>query len=128
MAEKQVKMFLDDIRSPSWVFKKAPDNVDSSWVVVRSFAEAKAWVERNGCPDRIAFDHDLGWGPSGYDFAKWLTEADLDKKIDIPEHFNWSVHSSNPTAHPAINFLLVNYTEFKEQERRNKEAAEAVSK
>lgn len=113
MGEKQVKMFLDDERKPHWVFRDGPDSVDSSWVVVKTFAEAVKWVEANGCPDRIAFDHDLGWGPSGYDFARYLIDADLDGKVEIPDHFIWSVHSANPTAAPKINGLLSSYMDFK---------------
>lgn len=116
MTEKSVKMFLDDERKPNWVFRSGPDSVDSSWVVVRTFAEAVKWVEANGCPDRIAFDHDLGMGPNGFDFARYLVDADMDEKIEIPEHFIWSVHSANPVAHPKINGLLCQYMEHKYKE------------
>ena len=62
------KLFLDDLRTP-------PDN---TWDVVRSYDEAIEFVMTHGVPNVISFDHDLGTEESGYDFAKWLVESELD--------------------------------------------------
>jgi len=49
--------------------------------------EAVGFVSQNGAPDFISFDHDLGIDktgnllPSGYDFAKWLVESDINGTI-----------------------------------------------
>ncbi len=45
------KLFLDDIRKP----------YDSSWDLVKSYQQFVSYIETNGCPDVISFDHDLAW-------------------------------------------------------------------
>lgn len=86
------RLFLDDERDP-------PGH-GVGWVVVRSVADAIAWIEQHGCPDFIAFDHDLGADeqgrplPTGFDLAKWLSSQDLDSGL-IPEGFAFYVHSMN---------------------------------
>ena len=73
-----MKMFLDDIRVPQ-------NDYD---VIVRSFDEAVKFVQTYGIPTFISFDHDLGCDEignilkSGYDFAKYLVDIDIE---NIPE-------------------------------------------
>ena len=103
-----VKLYLDDIRDPK----------DPGFIVVRSYEEAVSFVLENGAPDYISFDHDLGIDPgviekTGYDFAKWLVEADMDGKIDIPIHFRFNVHSANPIGASNIESYLKNYLRSK---------------
>ena len=54
-------LFLDDERIPSDVTWLNIAVVE--WNIVRSFADAVAWVEANGFPDVVSFDHDLGTLP-----------------------------------------------------------------
>ena len=103
-----LKLYLDDIRIPK----------DSSFEIVRSYKEAVAFVKERGAPDYISFDHDLGIEPgviekTGYDFAKWLVEADMNKEIDIPIHFRFNVHSANPIGAKNIESYLKNYLKRK---------------
>lgn len=89
-----MRMFLDDLRNP-------PDN--GPWIIVRSFDEFVDWIEKNGMPDFISFDHDLGDGvPTGMDCAKWLVEHELPLK-------NFAVHSANPPGRANIQGLLDNW-------------------
>ena len=44
-------LHLDDLRTP-------PN--DREWVIVRTYDEAVGWLKKNGCPDHISFEHDLG--------------------------------------------------------------------
>lgn len=73
-------MYLDNIRTPAEEFD----------FIVRSYDEVVKIIEHYGMPNYISFDHDLGVDEngvllkSGYDFAKWIVENDLDKKIFIP--------------------------------------------
>lgn len=121
-------LFLDDLRQPgdvTWI------NIPSAkWCVVRSFNEAIEWVQSNGFPDFISFDHDLGYeafdtnengliivtnadeSPTGYDFAKWLIERDLNTKT-MPSNFKFTVHSQNPVGAANIERLLNNYLRHK---------------
>ena len=100
-----MKLYLDDIRTPK----------DDDFIIVRSFQEAVKFVQKNGIPNYISFDHDLGCDefnniyPSGYDFAKWLIEMDLDNLYKFPEDFKFNVHSANPIGKANIEGILNNY-------------------
>ena len=100
-----MKMFLDDIREPK-------NNYD---VIVRNYDEAINSVKQKGIPSFISFDHDLGCDefnniyPSGYDFAKWLIEMDLDNLYKFPKDFKFNVHSANPIGKANIEGILNNY-------------------
>lgn len=97
-----IKLYIDDIRDP-----KTDD-----FIVVRSYAEAIGWLRKNGCPDYISFDHDLGSndGLDGIDVAKWMVNRDLNMDGEfIPEDFDYNVHSANPIGAENINGLFDNY-------------------
>lgn len=97
-----IKLFIDDIRDP----------IDTSSIVVRDYDEAIAYMQSNGCPDEISFDHDLGEADAktGYDVAKWLVEQDLNTNGKfIPGNFAYFVHSANPVGAANITGLLDNY-------------------
>lgn len=104
------KLFLDDIRKP----------YDQTWDLVRSYDEFVAYIEKNGCPDVISFDHDLaeehypfnGEYPdptqinyyayrnkTGYHCAQWLIEKGIFPKLAI-------VHSQNGVGAQNIHFIL----------------------
>lgn len=113
-------LFLDDERFPkdvTWVLIGGVGHWGADWQIVRSLQEAKDWVINNGFPDVISFDHDLGeahyYGnfddkSTGYDFAKWLVEYDMDNMV-MPSDFTFTVHSMNPTGAANITHLMHNY-------------------
>jgi hypothetical protein len=113
-------LFIDDERKPSdvtWILIGGVGSWGADWQVVRSLQEAKDWVLKNGFPDVISFDHDLGLqhyagnyddGLTGYDFAKWLIEYDMDTNT-MPENFKFTVHSKNPIGAENIRQALENY-------------------
>src|ERR1035437_4381644 len=112
-------LFLDDYREPSdcakYMYRKGVDCriYHENWSIVRSYLEFVKWIETNGLPDFISFDHDLAdveelkeelpkeqWFNSetnkeytGMDCAKWLVNYCLDNGKSLP---NYAVHSSNP--------------------------------
>ncbi|APW65289.1 hypothetical protein LPB137_05215 [Poseidonibacter parvus] len=104
-----MKMYLDDIRTPKYKFD----------VIVRSFYEATSYVEENGIPEYISFDHDLGCDKegieleSGFDFVKWLVDMDIENKYNFPNDFDFNVHSANPIGKENIESLLNSYLNFK---------------
>jgi len=68
--------FLDDIRFPkdAWIYPRRDDKKqiisgkslekisgipNGNWDIVRSYKEFVAYIEKNGIPDVISFDHDL---------------------------------------------------------------------
>ena len=117
-------LFLDDERMPrdvKWLLIGGVGSWGADWQIVRSFDEAIKWVQDNGFPDVISFDHDLGLmhyandysdGKTGYDFAKWLVEYDMDTNT-MPGTFSFTVHSKNPQGTINIEKLLDNYIRFK---------------
>jgi hypothetical protein len=100
-------MFIDDERH-------TPENWRKSYVVLRSYDDVVAFVERNGCPEFISFDHDLGPGKCGYDIALWLINKDIDGEGKFfPENFSYTVHSMNPIGRDNIVGLLDSYLRTK---------------
>ena len=98
------KLFLDDVRQPP----------GDDFIICRSFDEALNYVKEQGCPNFISFDHDLGWGPDGYDFAKWLIKLDDESNGKfIPKDFIFGVHSANPIGAKNIRTVLDNWLSFK---------------
>ena len=121
-------LFLDDDRLPkdvTWLLIGGVGSWGADWHIVRSYDEAVEWVTTHGFPDVISFDHDLGLmhyandysdGKTGYDFAKWLVEYDLDTGT-MPTTFSFTVHSKNPTGSENIRKLLNNYLRVKKERK-----------
>jgi hypothetical protein len=74
-------LYIDDIRTPQL----------QCWDIVRSSKEAIDWVDRNGIPDLISFDHDLGGDDTSMVFLKQLVE-----KYPKGYTFKYYIHSANP--------------------------------
>ena len=105
------KLFLDDIREVEWIYGA---ELAMEFEVVRSYDEFVAYIKKNGLPQFISFDNDLGLddngevAPDGYAAAKWLVyESDLDL-----QNLKFGVHSANPVAAEQIRGLLKNYIQF----------------
>lgn len=92
---KTIKLYLDDLRP-----------IPDEFIGVRSFTEFINYINQNGLPDFISFDHDLGLEESGFDCAKWLVNFCLDNHKKLPEFF---VHSQNPVGKKNIESLLNNF-------------------
>lgn len=80
------KLFIDDLREPP----------GDDWDIVRSYDEAIKYINEQGLPDLISFDHDLGMCPTGYDIAKYIEDKVMTGEMELPEGFEFKVHSSNP--------------------------------
>ena len=97
-------LYLDDERNPT---------TGRVFNVCRNMKEAVDMVITYGFPMYISFDHDLGDGiPTGFDFAKWLIEHDLDTGT-MPADFSFNVHSANPSGAANIQGLLDHYLEYR---------------
>lgn len=79
-------LFIDDLRDP----------INKTNVIARSSAEAIAVVLALGMPEYIHFDHDLGGDDTTIIFINWLTNQIIDKKLQFPDNFDYSIHSANP--------------------------------
>lgn len=109
------KLFLDDIRFP-------PDNYYSDepneWIIARNMDDAIWCIEHKGIPYHISFDHDLAddhyiigqkHEKTGYDFTKWFCDYVLKNNIDLPNNFNYTVHSMNQVGAANINHYMHNF-------------------
>lgn len=112
-------LWLDDYRNPfdkeiDWMVF-SPIGRDCKIVWVKNYFQFKNWIEENGLPDGICFDHDLEnfhitkstykeW--TGYDCAKWLVNYCIDNELELPEY---NVQSANPSGKENIIYLLENF-------------------
>lgn len=122
-----MNLFLDDERNPINVTWVPMPNVN--WTIVRSFEEFKDAIRKNGLPELISFDHDLGdeayqeafknnlktfdytkvKEKTGYDCAIWLVNYCLDRRIPLPKYL---VHTMNPIGGENITKLFESYQRF----------------
>lgn len=116
-------LWLDDYRNPhenNWLnFSPILRPFKTVWV--KKYREFVRWIEENGLPDAVCFDHDLEnfhTGKSGfkeytgYDCAKWLVDYCLDNNLDLPK---WNIQSANPAGKENIKKLLENYEDLENE-------------
>ncbi len=107
----KILLWLDDARIPygsDWLKLFAPEYLDeknNKIVWVKNYMEFITWIQENGLPDDIGFDHDLGPRRNGIDCAKWLGEYCMDNKLPVPGYF---VQSANPVGRKNIQGYLNN--------------------
>lgn len=89
-----IKLWLDDLRDPP----------TSTWNVVRNYHSFVNFIESNGIPELISFDHDLGEEKTGYDCAKWLEEYII--RNNFKNKINYMIHSMNPVGAQNIIFIM----------------------
>lgn len=112
-----VLLWLDDRRDPfdkekDWLrYSPLKDSFETVWI--KSAKDFKSWISKNGIPDAICFDHDLGIKGSGHDCAKWLVEYCLDNDEDLPMY---EIQSSNPPGSENIRGLLESFKKHRNDE------------
>lgn len=110
------KLFLDDVRTVDMVYHKS---MVHEFDLVRNYHEFVDFVKKNGLPDFISFDNDLGLdhegniAPDGYAAVKWLV---YDSNLDLT-NLSYKVHSANPVASEQIKGLLNNYIAHQKAEK-----------
>ncbi len=125
-------LWLDDVRNPfamsDWLLEWSPeyyyekDKGTHKVIWVKDYDEFVDWIQENGLPNVIGFDHDLAdvvyskrgnidilkstWKEkTGMDCAKWLVDYCIEHKKKIPQFF---VQSANPVGKKNIITLLNN--------------------
>jgi hypothetical protein len=116
-----MKLFLDDFREPVDVIFYTEDEslhsmyVMEDWHIVRSYSEFVKFIQANGLPELISFDHDLTEehysdlmyatdkeynalyktfkDKTGFQAAKWLKRYIKKNNLPVPEIH---CHSRNP--------------------------------
>jgi hypothetical protein len=132
-------LFLDDIRVPldCCTYMMNPDFYQNNeFVIVRDYNEFTNYIETNGLPDIISFDHDLAdshytpeylWDDyekskawqdaqvhtekTGYDCAKWLIDYCIENNLNCPEY---TCHSMNPVGKDNIMGVLDNFKKYQD--------------
>ena len=103
-------LWIDDFRNP---VKYVIGDYDIVWV--KNYDDFCKYINENGLPDIICFDHDLGdinnpnGEKTGYDCAKYLVDFCLDNDIKLP---NFHSQSDNGPGRENILNLLENYKKF----------------
>lgn len=129
-------LWLDDIRDPNGyetdgnTWSSAFSPIQAPYLIewVKSYGEFVSYIEQNGLPDAICFDHDLGMEvalaaraegmskrksrvlkqqeKTGFDCAKWLVDYCLDTDKPLPLY---NIQSANPVGKENIDLLLKNF-------------------
>ena len=70
MKQKELKkLYLDDVRIPQ----------TEGWEIVRNYDDFVKWIEENGLPDIVSFDHDLA--EVHYDPSTWRQSFEYHEKL-----------------------------------------------
>jgi hypothetical protein len=127
-----MKLFLDDVRIPKDAIGLVPNKHnkfywENDWEIVTNYDDFVEYIELNGVPNFVSFDHDLGDTAmdeyfrnvatkgtldydnikemTGLDCAKFLVEYCADENQPLPEYL---VHSANPAGKKNIESYLEN--------------------
>lgn len=120
-------LFLDDFRIPADTFNYTGDPIylKKDWVIVRSYNEFVEYINLNGLPEVISFDHDLAdvhydvqdhvdqdyydtvTEKTGYHCAQWLINYCMDNNKELPKDI--MIHSMNPIGSQNIKSLFKSY-------------------
>ena len=131
MDKLRVCLYLDDTRTAT-----TPLPNSHPWEVVRNYSEYVSWIDKNGLPDFISFDHDLGKEhmddyfrqilEKGYqhpDYDSYVEKTGLDcaryvvdycQKHNVPFP-SCSVHSHNPVGAMNIHDFINGFKRFTDQ-------------
>lgn len=93
---KEIRLFLDDIRVPTWA-EHHRDPKD--WTVVRTYEEAVELL-KTGDVVEATLDHDLGQDVTGYDLVCWMEENNVWPREGT------RVHSANPSGSAAMRRVI----------------------
>lgn len=116
-------LWLDDMRNPLTYFAKKGKAAQSgafvrnneyytdifnqyepNFVWVKNLQEFAKYIETNGLPDLVSFDHDLGVGlEKGAVCANWLVNYCKKTNQPLPKCY---AHSANPNGRRDINAIL----------------------
>lgn len=95
------KLWIDDQwDDPDMPFRHPPEG----FTAAKTVAEAQALITKNGLPEFIDFDHDLGDGHDAPELIKWMIEQG-----NVPEY---NVHSANPAGKLTIVSLMESWKKY----------------
>jgi len=129
--ELKTALYLDDVRTPT---ETIPGY--NPWNIVRNYDEFKDWITKNGIPDLISFDHDLGeehtkdyftqFAKNGFqipDYESYTEKTGVDcanfaveycQRMNVPLK-QCCVHSHNPVGATNIQNFLNGFKKYSNQ-------------
>lgn len=102
---KEKIIWLDDIREPTTLLEDGTYK-KSDIRICRNYSQFVEAIQKDGLPEIICFDHDLGEEKTGYDCAKFVVDYCIKNKVRLPQ---WYIQSANVVGSANINGLLKNY-------------------
>lgn len=115
-------LWLDDVRDPNkYLFDDSKEmtaprernlsfysefckKYEPHFVWVKNFEEFKNYILKNGLPEFVSFDHDLGKGlKKGAECAYWLRRYCQENNKPLPKFF---AHSANTEGRMIINDIM----------------------
>lgn len=134
-------LWVDDRRNPLKYLKKKPEpgnraltanlafyhrffkKYDPKFTWVKSFDEFKDYITKNGLPDFVSFDRDLGNGPyNGEMCASWLVNYCNENGLRLPDYYP---HTANRKGKQNI-IAIMNGRKMKINESDIKEAVKSA--
>ena len=85
-------IWLDDYREPYHFLYEDYGYKEEDITICKNYSQFVKAISKNGLPEMICFDHDLGEEKTGYDCAKFLVDYCLKNKLKLPE---WYIQSAN---------------------------------
>ena len=115
-------LWLDDMRDPQKYFQKKVikndgalynnitfyknllANKKANFIWVKNLEEFANYILKNGLPDFVSFDYDLGNGVTkGHMCAQWLKDYCAQNNLKLPSFY---AHSANTRGREEINAIL----------------------
>lgn len=109
------RLLLDDERDLKMVYDMTKNPIyHKQWDIVRNYKQFINYIEKQGMPNIISFDHDLGEAKSGMDCAHYIIDQCIDHDLNMPDVL---VHSMNPVGKENIMRLVNNFNDFRKYKR-----------
>lgn len=103
-----MKIFLDDIRTPDFIYTDESYEETMEWVIVRHPHIFLAIMEQVAGIQMVSLDHDLGDEfPTGYDVL--LIVADWAQDHQALKQIEYRVHSVNPVGRERMEGVIERY-------------------
>jgi len=126
-----MNLFLDDHRQPEDVSLYCHSSFadfyrKTDWKVVRNYDDFVKFIEDNGLPEIISFDHDLAdihydistfkesflyHEKTGYDCCRWLVDYCLANNLELPKCY---IHSQSTVGSKRIQEEIESFQRKKE--------------
>ena len=99
-------IWLDDYREPQQFLYTCLDYKPEDIVICKNYEDFVDKIEKDGLPEMVCFDHDLGEDKTGYDACKWLINYCYERKLSFPAYY---IQSANAVGAMNIDQAIKGY-------------------